>query len=51
MLLGVLGTQEIILILGGLLVLCVPIYFIYKYGKQKGRIQEMERERREREKE
>ena len=43
-LLGVLGTQEIIMIIAGIIVLVVlPIRFIYKYGKNKGRLQELER--------
>jgi hypothetical protein len=51
MLLGALGTNELIIlfIIGGA-VIVLPIYFIYKYGKQKGRIKEMERQMKEREK-
>jgi hypothetical protein len=47
MILGVLGTQELIILIVLLIVVTV-IYFIYRYGKQKGRLQEMERQIRER---
>jgi len=51
MLLGVLGTNELIIILiGGALVIGVLI-FIYKYGKNKGRLQEMDRQLKEKNKE
>ena len=40
-----LGWTEIILIA---IVVVIPIIFIYKYGKQKGRIKEMERQLQER---
>ena len=48
-LLGVLGTNEIIIMFVGVLILIIPIYFIYKYGKNKGRLQEMERQIKDRE--
>ena len=41
-----LGWTEIIIIA---VVIIIPIVFIYKYGKQKGRIKEMERQIQERE--
>ena len=46
---GPLGFNEII-ILGVILVLLIilPMIFIYRYGKQKGRLQEMERQARDR---
>ncbi len=49
MLLGVLGTNELLLIFGILILVIIPIYFIYKYGKNKGRLQEMERQINDRE--
>jgi hypothetical protein len=48
MLLGVLGTNELIIIIfGAITFIIVPICFIYKYAKNKGRLQEMERQARE----
>jgi hypothetical protein len=42
--LGVLGTQETILILVGIIIFVViPVRFIYKYAKNKGRLQELEK--------
>lgn len=42
---GPLGFNEI-LILGilAILVIVLPVIFIYKYGKQKGRLKELERQ-------
>lgn len=42
------GTQEILIVLiGGGIVIGLPVYFIYKYAKQKGRLEEIERQRKE----
>jgi hypothetical protein len=48
---GPLGFNELMVILiigGGLIVL--PIVFIYRYGKQKGRLQELEKQQAEKNK-
>ena len=51
MLLGILGTNELIILFPFLIVfIVIPVYFIYKHGKQKGRIQELERQLKEKEK-
>ena len=48
MLLGTLGTNEILIIgILGILIIGVVIMFIYKYGKQKGRLKEIERQMKE----
>jgi hypothetical protein len=44
MLLGVLGTNEILILLAlAIVLIIIPVRFIYKYAKNKGRLQEMER--------
>jgi hypothetical protein len=46
MLLGVLGTQEVIvLIILPILIIGLIFRFVYNYGKQKGRIQELEKKK------
>ncbi len=45
-----LGWTEILLIgIIGIVVIIIPVVFIYKYGKQKGRLKEMERQIQEKE--
>ena len=44
-----LGLNEIIVVLVGLVIPVAVIYFIYKYAKNKGRLEEIERQRREKE--
>jgi hypothetical protein len=39
--------EIIMLAIVGLMMIVLPLIFIYKYGKQKGRLQEMERQMRE----
>jgi hypothetical protein len=49
MILGVLGTNEI-LIIGALVIVGIVVIFIYKYGKQKGRLKELDRQLKEKNK-
>ena len=49
MLLGVLGTNEMILLIV-IVVLIAIIFFIYQFGKQRGRLKEMDRQAKERDK-
>lgn len=45
MLSGILGVSELIILFVLLAVLVIPAVFIYRYGKFKGRLEEMEKRR------
>ena len=49
---GPIGFNElIILIIAAVFIIIIPVIFIYKYGKQKGRLNELERQVLEKNKE